>query len=645
MSKIRGADLFKYKNRGYNGQYLRINLSKSTIKTEELKDEWAENFLGGNGFGTKILWDEVPPHADALSPENKLIFATGVLTGTIWPSSGRIEVIAKSPLTGIYGDANAGGFFAPELKYSGYDMLVFEGSSKSPVYLLITEKGPELLDAEKMWGMGTIETEEFIKREIKDDKVKVGCIGPAGENLVRFASVQFSYQRSAGRSGMGAVMGSKRLKAVAVRATPSVKLFNQSNFSSVANSARQLVIKNEFTEGVRKYGTPGLINIVNVIGRLPTKNFQMGSFEKADDISGETLHEKYFVRHQACFGCPIGCDKIFEVKDGEFRGTVGRSVEYETVSALGSRCFNNNLASVIKMSLMCDDYGLDTISTGGTISFAMECWEKGIIGPNETGGIDLSWGNYRSMVKLVELIAHRKGMGDILAEGSYRAAKSFGKGAEYYVMHVKKQEIPAQDGRAQQSMGLAHVTSSRGADHLKGFPTIDETGYPAEAIKRYGKHTLPEIVIGTETKHKPMVVKDGEEFCAVIDSVGICKFGTLFPPAIYWDTLAEGIKLATGMKMTVEKLKEMGERIVNLQRCYNVLHGITKKDDVQPKRLITEKSPSGRAKGHVVYVKKMLKEYYKLRDWDGRTGIPKSSKLVQLGMKYAAERINNMKRC
>lgn len=634
--------MFKYKDRGYNGLFLRINLSRSTIRAEKLKDELAENFLGGSGFGTKILWNEVPPEVGPLSPENKLIFATGVLTGTTWPSSGRIEVIAKSPLTGIYGDANAGGFFAPELKYAGYDMLVFEGRSKSPVYLLITEKGPELLDAGKMWGMGTIETEEWVRKDLKDDKVKVGCIGPGGENLVRFASIQFTCQRSAARSGMGAVMGSKMLKAVAVRARPGVKLFDKSNFSNVANSARQMIMKNEFTEGVHKYGTSGLINIVNEIGRLPTKNFQMGSFEKADDISGETLHEKYFVRHQACYNCPIGCDKIFEVTNGEFRGTVGKSVEYETISALGSRCFNNNLGSLIKMSFMCDDYGLDTISTGGVISFAMECWENGIIGIKDTGGIDLSWGNYSSMLKLIEMIGHRKGIGDILAEGSYRAAKSFGKGADYYVMHVKKQEIPAQDGRAQQSMGLAHVTSSRGADHLKGFPTIDETGYPEEAIKRYGRHTLPEITVGTETKHKPMVVKDGEEFCAVIDSVGICKFGTLFPPAIYWKTVADGIKFATGIEVGVEELKRIGERIVNLQRCYNILNGITKKDDVQPKRLLTEKSPSGRAKGHVVYIKKMLREYYKLRDWDEKTGIPKTSKLRQLGIGYAAERIKNI---
>jgi aldehyde:ferredoxin oxidoreductase len=617
-------------------------LSKNTIKSEELENELAENFLGGSGFGTKMLWDEVPAEVDPLSPENKLIFATGLLTGTSWPSSGRIEVISKSPLTGIYGDANGGGFFAPELKFSGYDMLVFEGKSKSPVYLLITDNAPELMDAGKLWGKGTITTEKYIRKELNDNKVKIASIGPAGENLVRFASIQFTYQHSAARAGMGAVMGHKKLKAIVVRAKSRIKLFDQSNFSKVANLARKLKMKNRFTEGVHRYGTPGLINIVNEIGRLPTKNFQMGSFEKAYDISGETLYEKYFVRHLACYNCPIGCDKIFEVTDGEFRGTVTRSFEYETLSSLGSRCLNNNLASIIKMSLMCDDYGLDTISTGGVISFAMECWAKGIISPTDVGNIDLSWGNYKSMIRLIDMMAHRKGVGNILAEGSYRAAKSFGKAADYYVMHIKKMEIPAQDGRAQQSMGLAQSTSSRGADHLKGFPTIDETGYPQEAIKRYGKHTLPEIIVGTETKYKPLVVKDGEEFCAVIDSVGICKFGTLFPPAIYWNTLAKGIKFATGMKMTVERLKKIGERIVNLQRCYNVLHGITKKYDTQPKRLITEKSPSGRARGHVVYLEKMLKEYYKLRGWDEKTGIPKSRKLQRLGIGYVVDKIKDI---
>jgi len=327
-----------------------------------------------------------------------------------------------------------------------------------------------------------------------------------------------------------------------------------------------------------------------------------------------------------------------EVREGEYKGTVTSSLEYETLCSLGAKCGNSNLASIIKANVICDSMGMDTISAGGAISWAMECYEKGILAKENIDGLDLSWGNYHSIITLLEKIAKREGFGDLLAEGCKRAAEKTGKGSEYYAMHVKGMEIPAQDGRSQQSMGLAHVTSNRGADHLKGFPTIDETGYPGAAIKRYGKDKMPEIIDGIQTKYKPFVVKDGEEFCAVIDSSGICKFGTLFPPAIYWDLLAPGIKYATGLDVDVPKLKKIGERIYNLQRCYNILLGISRKDDTQPERLLKEPSPSKRAKGHVVYLDKMLPEYYKLREWN-EDGCPARKKLEELGLGFAADKL------
>jgi aldehyde:ferredoxin oxidoreductase len=322
------------------------------------------------------------------------------------------------------------------------------------------------------------------------------------------------------------------------------------------------------------------------------------------------------------------------VKDGKYAGRTNLVIEYESINALGARVWNRNLPSIIEGDRLCDDYGLDTISTGVCIAFAMELHEKGILTKNDTD-LDLTWGNPETVIELIHRIAHRKDIGKLLGEGVRRASKQIGKGSEYYAMHIKGQEIPAQDGRSQQSMGLAQATSSRGADHLKGFPTIDEVGYPTEAVKRYGEKYLPEIVDGIQTKYKAMVVKDGEEFGTVIDSTGICKFGTFFPPALYWDRIATALSLITGFDIDVPKLKIIGERIVNLQRMFNVREGISRKDDNQPRRLLEEKSPSpGRAYGHVVYLKTMLDDYYQLRSWNAETGIPSDTKLNQLSLEY-----------
>jgi aldehyde:ferredoxin oxidoreductase len=342
--------------------------------------------------------------------------------------------------------------------------------------------------------------------------------------------------------------------------------------------------------------------------------------------------EKHFVRRIACFACPIGCHHIVNVNEGRYSGSTNLVLEYESINALGARVWNRDLPSIIEADRLCDNYGLDTVSTGASIAFAMELHEKGILTENDTD-LDLTWGNSDTVLELVNRIAYRKELGDILAEGVRRAAEKIGKGSEYYAMHIKGQEIPAQDGRSQQSMGLAQATSSRGADHLKGFPTIDEMGYPTEAVKRYGEKYLPEIVDGTQTKYKAMVVKDGEDFGTVIDSIGICKFGTFFPPALYWDRIATVLSLVTGFDIDVPKLKMIGERIVNLQRMFNVREGISRKDDIQPRRLLEEKSPSpGRAYGHVVYLKNMLDDYYQLRGWDTETGIPSDRKLSRLSL-------------
>ncbi len=628
----------KYK--GYAGKYLRIDLTTGRVQPVELDAAMCREWLGGNGWGINILFSEVPVEADPLSPENKLILATGPINGTLMPNSGRLECIAKSPLTGIYGDSNVGGFFAPEMKFAGWDMFVIEGRAAHPVYIYIEDDRVEILDASDLWGRDTIETERAIQKAHGDEAVKVACIGPAGENLVRYAGIQVTPQRSLGRSGMGAVMGSKNLKAVAVRGHGVVPIAQPERFYDIAVKCHEGIRGNPIYPAVSRFGTPGIVALMDQIGRFPTKNFQLGHFDRVEAISAETLRRNHFVKDIACYACPIACDKIYAVREGEFAGLVMRSVEYETIGAVGASIDNDNLPSILKANELADRLGLDAISAGRCLSFAYELWEKGIITAEDTGGLELEWGEWRPALKLLEMIAYRQGFGDILAEGVRRAAERIGRGSDYYAMHVKGQEIAAQDGRAQQSMGLAHVTSNRGADHLKAFPTIDETGYPDEARRRYGEAYLPEMADPQANKHKGFLIKDGEDFGAVVDSSGNCKSGGTFVLAqIYWDDMAEAISAATGMELAAEDLRRIGERIYNLQRVYNVLHGISRKDDTLPKRLLTEPSPSKAAKGNVCRLEPMLEDYYRLRGWDPETGYPTREKLMELGLEEACRRL------
>lgn len=626
--------------KGYVGKYLRIDLTSGKVTPVPLDPSLCETWLGGNGWGVKILFEEVPAETDPLSPGNKLIFATGPIVGTLMPNSGRLECISKSPLTGIYGDSNAGGFFAPEMKFAGWDMFVIEGKAPKPVYIFIEDDRVEIRDAAFLWTKDTIVTEQLIQAEHQDDAIKVACIGPGGENLVRYACIQVTPQRSLGRSGMGAVMGSKNLKAIAVRGHGTVPIAQPERFYDISVKCHEGIKGNAIYPAVSRYGTPGIVSLMNQIGRFPTRNFQAGHYDKADAINAETLRQNHFVKDIACYGCPIACDKIYEVREGEFKGIVTRSLEYETLGGYGASIDNDNLSSILKANDLTDRLGLDVISAGRAISFAYELYEQGIITEADTGGLKLEWGNYQAMLTLIGLIARREGFGALLAEGVKRAAAELGKGSDYYAMHVKGQEIAAQDGRAQQSMGLAHVTSSRGADHLKAFPTIDETGYPDEARRRYGEAYLPDMAEPLANKHKAFLIKDGEEFGAVVDSSGNCKSGGTFVLAeIYWGDMAEAISAATGMEVGVDDLKRIGERIYNLQRVYNVLHGISRADDTLPKRILTEPSPSMTAKGHVCRLEPMLEEYYALRGWDVETGYPTEAKLRELGLDEAARRL------
>ncbi|MHB8927676.1 MAG: aldehyde ferredoxin oxidoreductase family protein [Bacillota bacterium] len=625
---------------GYIGRYLEVDLTTGNIETKPLDEALVEGYLGGNGIGTRFLWDRVPEGVDPLSPENLLIFATGPLNGTLMPNSGRMELIFKSPLTGIYGDSNTGGFLGPELKFAGFDLVIFKGRSPHPVYLWIEDGRAELRDAGHLWGKDTFETEELLQKELRDPGIKVAGIGPAGENLVRYASVQATTTRSFGRSGGGAVMGSKNLKAMAVRGFGPVRIADPERFYAVATRSHFGVRGNDIYPAVSRYGTPGIVAIMNRIGRFPTKNFQLGGYDEVEEISAETLREKHFVRDIACFGCPVGCDKIYRVDDGPHAGLTVRSFEYESIGGFGASLLNPRLDAIMKANDLCDRLGLDVISAGRSISFAMELYQRDILKKEAFDGLDPAWGNMEAVFELLRRIAYKEGIGALLAEGTRRAAAEIGHGADHYAMEVKGQEIAAQDGRAQQSMGLAHATSNRGADHLKGFPTIDETGYPAEARRRYGEKYLPDMADPRSTKHKGFLIKDGEDFAAVVDSVGTCKSGGNFVLAqIYWPDVAEAVRYATGMDVDEDGLKRIGERVYNLQRAYNALHGITRKDDRLPRRFMEEPNYQSTPEGSVCRLEEMLPEYYSLRGWDAENGLPTKSRLRRLGLDDVIERL------
>ncbi|MEW6082320.1 MAG: aldehyde ferredoxin oxidoreductase family protein [Bacillota bacterium] len=625
------------KYQGYAGKVLRVDLTDRKVSVEETPEELARGFLGGNGFGVRVLWDETGPGVDALDPGNRLVFASGPLSGTTWPGAGRLEVIAKSPLTGIYGDSNSGGFFAPELKYAGFDMVVITGRAEAPVFLSITPRGVEIRDAGHLWSMGARSAEKAIAAQLGDPDVKTCTIGPAGENLVRFASILVSSGRSAGRSGMGAVMGCKNLKAIAVRGFGGVTLARPDLFYDLSLKMHKAIRENKLYGVVHEYGSPGLTPLVNMTGRFPTKNFQLGSFEHHDKIGGEAL-KAHFVKHLACFSCGVGCDKMFHVRSGPFAGTRSTSLEYEVLGALGAGVLVDDLDAVVKANSLCDELGMDVISAGRTISFLMEIFDRGIVSPSDIDGLEPRWGDARLVLDLLQRIAARQGIGDLLAEGVRRMAQRIGRGSEGYAMEVKGQEIACQDGRAQQSMGLAHVTSARGADHLKAYPTIDETGFPSKAIGRYGEQYMPDLIDPHSSRHKAMVVKDGEDYAAVVDSAGHCKIGGAFVIAeIYWPEEAMGLAYATGMEVDEASLRATGERIYNLMRLYNVRLGISRADDRLPRRFTEEPAQSGTATGRVVDLDAMLKEYYRLRGWDPERGLPERDTLRRLGLDFAME--------
>jgi aldehyde:ferredoxin oxidoreductase len=537
---------------------------------------------------------------------------TGPLTGTIATCAGRYNVVAKAPLTGTIGAANSGGHFGPELKYAGYDGIIFEGVSPKPVYLHITDDKVILKDASHLWGKNVHETTDLLNKATSAD-AKVACIGPAGENLVLFAGVMNDKNRAAGRGGMGAVMGSKKLKAVVVKGTGSVNVAKQDEFMAAMTDARAKLKADPVAgQGLPAYGTNVLVNIINAAGAFPTRNFRDGGeFPQADDIGGESLAKKYLIKNKGCFGCCIGCGRMTKVADGPFKSH-GEGPEYESAWAYGASCGVNDLAAICKASFLCNEYGMDPITLGATIACAMEMAEKGILTEKHIGR-KLAFGDAEAIVELTEWVGKFQGFGKELAQGSYRLAEKYG--AAELSMSVKKQEIPAYDGRAAQGMGLEYATSNRGGCHVRGYMTSPELlGVPVK---------LDPLV----TDGKAGMLKIFQDLTALIDSLGLCLFTTF---GLGLPELAAQYRTAIGSAESDEEILLKGERVWNIEKQFNIQAGVEK--DTLPPRLLREALPSGAAKGKVTELQVMLDEYYKLRGWDN-AGTPTKEKLGVLGLK------------
>lgn len=596
---------------GYTGTILRVNLENKTIVKEPLNRKAAEDFVGARGLGTKYFCDEVDPKVDALGPDNKLIFMTGPLTGTAACCSGRYEVVAKAPLTGTIGAANSGGHFGPELKYAGYDGIIFEGVSDTPVYLYINDGKVELRDASHLWGKTVFEATDELNKDC-GASFRVACIGPTGENLCLYAGVMNDKHRAAGRGGLGAVMGSKKLKAVVVKGTGSIGVARPEGFMAAMENARNVLKAHPVTgEGLAAYGTEILVNIINETGGLPLRNGRDGAvYADADNISGETLAEKYLVRNKGCFGCCIGCGRVVRIPDGPFK-SFGEGPEYEAGWSFGADCGIDDLEAVCKANFICNEYGFDPITLGATIACAMELYEAGYLTEEETG-MPIRFGDAHTMVKLAEMTAKNEGFGKELAKGSYRLAEKCGH--PELSMSVKKQEMPAYDGRALQGIGLEYATSNRGGCHVRGYMTSPE-------------------VLGLPTKMDPLVtegkagmLKVFQDLTALIDSVGICLFTSF---AIGLPEVAAQYREAVGSDESDADILLKGERVWNLEKRFNIAAGVEK--DTLPPRLLREELPDGPAKGKVNELHTMLEEYYQLRGWDSE-GVPTADKVKELGL-------------
>jgi aldehyde:ferredoxin oxidoreductase len=615
---------------GYAGKLLRINLTDKTFKEEPVSEALARDYMGGAGFGVKYLFDEVKPDTDPLGPDNKLIFAVGPFTGAGVPCSSRMSVTGKSPLTGAVGMALSGGQFPAEMKYAGWDGIIIEGKADKPVYVAITGANARFRDASHVYGTRTFDCQQIIKDELHDQNVRVCCIGPAGENLSKMACI-INERRAVGRKGLGAVMGSKNLKAIAIRGTDTIAIASKEKYT-IARSALLKAFKESpvLYPEFALHGTPMTYEVTGALGILAAKNWT-GTGEFLPDglnLESQTAHK---IGKEHCHDCPVGCSQMKMAKSGAYAGILSEGPDFETIYSFGTNNGISDLDTVIAADRLADELGLDTISAGVTIGFAMELFEKGILTLKDTDGIDLRFGNDEAMMKVLQKIAFRDGIGDLLADGCRVAAKKIGKGTDKFAIHIKGLELPAYDVRGAKAHGLNYATSYTGADHCRGYAFQEIFGIP-----------IPWQVDRFAIEGKGKLTKWNQDIRSVTcDCAPMCGFLLdMAVPAIACQNTAALMEAITGMPYTAEDVEKVGERLNNVAKAFNVLAGFTRADDNLPERLMTEPLTAGASKGQMISRKDldtMLDEYYAERGWDVKTGIPTRAKLTELGLVYIAD--------
>jgi len=611
---------------GYTGMILRINLNEPSVKEEPVSETLVKNYLGGAGFAIKYLYDELKPGTPALDIDNKLIFAVGPLTASGAPCASRMAVAAKSPLTGAMGMALSGGQFPAEMKKAGYDMIIIEGKADKPTYISIKDGEVRFHKAQKLSGMMTTDTQLFIKEELGDWNYRIACIGPAGDRCVPIACI-VNERRAAGRKGLGAVMGSKNLKAIAVRGTKKPAIANPESFKK----ARQAMNKNMKDSTVlypqfSKAGTPMVVDAMTEMGIYSIKNWSSTGQINMIPGLGRAAQDAMIITRNHCYDCPVGCSQVKLVTSGPYAGYLSEGPEFETTYSLGSTVGVDYLPAVIAADRLCDEYGIDTISAGVAIGWAMELYEKGILTKKDTDGLDLKFGNHAAMIEMLRRIAYQEGLGELLGQGTKKAAAKIGKGTGDYAMQVKGLEMPAYDVRGAKAHGLNYATSYTGADHNRGYAFQEIFGIP-----------IPEQVDRNAIKGKGKLTKWNQDIRAVTcDCATMCAFLLdMAVPAVACQNTADLVNAATGMNFTVAEIEKIGERLNNVAKLFNIGEGFTRKDDSFPKRIMTEPIKAGASRGQTISqaaLDEMLDEYYAVRGWD-KNGNPTPAKLKELGIK------------
>jgi len=606
---------------GYKGKILYVDLSSGRLKTGSFDEDFAKAYIGGTGFGIKTLIDNQAPGIDPFDPANPLIYAVGAVSGTMVPcAASKFGVFAKSPESHLLGESYSTGRFGAELKHAGYDIVVIKGKAPKPVYLWIDDESVQMMDASHLWGKTTWETEEIIRNDLGDQLIRVSAIGQGGENLVKTACLINDHFRAAGRTGMGAIAGSKNLKAVAVRGTQDVVVAKPEELQDLCRDLYEQA-KGPATSKYRGLGTAANVLTLNAQAALPTRNYQSATFEGAETVSGEYLNEHFVTKIAGCTSCPCRCEHIAEVPEGVFKGAIAR-VEYEPTMAFGPYCGVDRLDAVIKAIEYCNLYGVDAIGTGIIVGFGMECYEKGLITKEDTGGVELEFGNGEAMVEMVKKIALREDIGDLLAEGVKVASEKIGQGSAHFAMHIKGVEVTGYELRGLKTCALGYAVSRRGADHQRhGSYGWDLGG----KVDRYS----------VDKERGKLVMGDEDTYC-IFDSIILCKFTRRL-----WDfdLIAKIYTLVTGIPMTGEEMRLAGERMSNLARLYNIREGLTRKDDTLPPRIMKDPIPRGVAKGSYVHPEELdtlLDGYYEARGWT-KEGVPTKAKIEELGLGEYAE--------